>query len=155
MTGRLGFAQTRGWQRERRDSCRMNIYIAGVSLNLCSVRRPFLRTLLYRPLLLQFMLCPPAPSPGLTGSAAACTPSLPRCFKRGQSRHAATGTGLTHPGDGCYLGCDPEGIHFASTTEDLPTAAHEVGHLAEIGTASSQDGFINNPQVGWIWEACR
>lgn len=60
------------------------------------------------------------------------------------------GTGLKHPGEGCYLGCDPEGVHYTSTNEDLPTTAHELGHLAEMGTY----GFINHPQVGWIWESC-
>ena len=44
------------------------------------------------------------------------------------------GTGLQQPGQGNYLGNDPEGIHFISTPLDLPCMAHELGHLAEMGT---------------------
>ena len=62
-----------------------------------------------------------------------------------------SGTGLAHPGEGCYLGCDPEAVHYVSTSQDFPTMAHELGHLAEMGTY----GFINHPQVGWTWESCR
>ena len=46
----------------------------------------------------------------------------------------STGTGLQHPAQGNYLGCDPEGIHYISSPLDLPCMAHELGHLAEMGT---------------------
>ena len=88
--------------------------------------------------------------------------------------HYLAGTGLQHPGDGCYLGCDPEGVHYCSTSADYPTLAHELGHVAEMGTygycqcprgphvlcrqatRSEQHArrFIDHPQVGWLWECC-
>ncbi|KAK9820815.1 hypothetical protein WJX74_008264 [Apatococcus lobatus] len=61
-----------------------------------------------------------------------------------------TDTGLQQPGQGSYLGNDPEGIHFISTPMQLPVMAHELGHLAEMGTY----GFIDHHQVGWFWECC-
>ena len=93
-----------------------------------------------------------------------------------QAPHCTAGTGLQHPGDGCYLGCDPEGVHYCSTSADHPTLAHELGHVAEMGTygyAQRSRGicqsmvcnegaggeqavrrFIDHPQVGWLWECC-
>ncbi|KAK9855128.1 hypothetical protein WJX84_001933, partial [Apatococcus fuscideae] len=61
-----------------------------------------------------------------------------------------TGTGLQQPGQGNYLGNDPEGIHFISSPLHLPCMAHELGHLAEMGTY----GFVDHHQVGWFWECC-
>ena len=48
--------------------------------------------------------------------------------------HGHADTGLQQPGQGSYLGNDPEGIHFISTPLHLPVMAHELGHLAEMGT---------------------
>eukprot|EP00798_Chlamydomonas_sp_ICE-L_P016630 gene16630-22877_t len=61
--------------------------------------------------------------------------------KRGTHRMNVyvTDTGLQAPGTGSYLECDPEGVHYISTPNNVYMMAHELGHLAEMGTYFYKD----------------